>query len=590
LKKIYLIFLLLVFSGTSLFSQLSKKHYIPPVTGINGQSGPGAQILYISTPSTSNVNYTVRYGGDIGTTAISGTPFATGQVINGDPEQVPIANVPLDNSTQWSELFVNPNETEVILNKGFVIEADSEIYVSYRFYSVNDYQAGALVSKGISALGTRFRSGMLQNQSESSGHLGYISVMATENNTTVDFDLQDGVQTTGGQNDHSVTLNKFQSYFIINTDNLNSLIGSLVTSDKPIAVNVGAFGSFSSEGGQDYGMDQIVDATLVGSEYIFLKGIASNTIESVLIVADQDNTTINVNGDFYDNLVNSGDYLILKGDKFNGDGNLYVSTNNSEDKLFAFQGTGKDYNNNAPAANQAMYFVPPLNCATKGDVDEIPFINEVAGKTFQDQATVTFITKDTATILVNGSDVLGAPYNASPRQVDGNSDYVTYKVENLSGNIKVESDDELYVAYVNSSGAATTAGFYSGFTIPPTVELDAELKTLGSCLNKDGTSNIEFQASNFTQFDEIKWMKRDGENLIETGEVGEFFTPIEEGIFVLKGILACNNKEYLSPEIVVSICPDDSDNDGIIDNIDLDLDNDGILNSVESNGEIKFDF
>ena len=40
----------------------------------------------------------------------------------------------------------------------------------------------------------------------------------------------------------------------------------------------------------------------------------------------------------------------------------------------------------------------------------------------------------------------------------------------------------------------------------------------------------------------------------------------------------------------VSICPDDSDNDGIIDNIDLDLDNDGILNSVESNGEIKFDF
>ena len=589
LKKIYLIFLLSFFSVTSLFSQLSKKHYIPPVTGVNGGSGPGSQILYISTPSTSKVNYTVRYGGDIGTTATSGTPFATGQVINGDPKEVLIANDPADNTVQWSEIFVNPSQTEVVSDKGFVIEADSEIYVSYRFYSVNEYQAGALVSKGISALGTRFRSGMLQNQSVSSGHLGFISVMATENNTTVDFDLQDGVQTTGGQNDHSVTLNKFQSYFITNTDNLNSLIGSLVTSDKPIAVNVGAFGSFSSGGGQDYGMDQIVDATLVGSEYIFLKGIASNTIESVLIVADQDNTTINVNGEFHDNLVNSGDYLILKGDKFNGDGNLYVSTDNSEDKLFAYQGTGKDYGGTAPAANQAMYFVPPLNCATKGDVDEIPFINEVAGKIFEDQATVTFITKNDATILVNGSDVSGAPYNASSRQVDGNSDYVTYKVENLSGNIKVESDDELYVAYVNSSGAATTAGFYSGFTIPPTVELDAQLKTLGSCLNKDGTSNIELQASNFTQFDEIKWMKKDGGSLIETGEIGEYFTPTEEGVYILKGILACNNKEYLSPEIVVSICPDDTDNDGIIDNIDLDLDNDGILNSIESNGEIIFD-
>ena len=332
MKKIYLIFLLLLLSGTSLFSQLSKKHYIPPVTGANSTSGPGSQILYISTPSTSKVNYTVRYGGDIGTTATSGTPFATGQVINGDPEQVLIANDPADNTVQWSEIFVNPSQTEVVLDKGFVIEADSEIYVSYRFYSVNEYQAGALVSKGISALGTRFRSGMLQNQSAASGHLGFISVMATENNTIVEFDLQDGVQTTGGQNDHSVTLNKFQSYFITNSDNLNSIIGSLVTSDKPIAVNVGAFGSFSPANGQDYGMDQIVDATLVGSEYIFLKGIASNTIETVLIVADQDNTTINVNGVFYDNLVNAGDYLILKGDQFNGDGNLYVSTENSDDK------------------------------------------------------------------------------------------------------------------------------------------------------------------------------------------------------------------------------------------------------------------
>jgi adenine-specific DNA methylase len=105
---------------------------------------------------------------------------------------------------------------------------------------------------------------------------------------------------------------------------------------------------------------------------------------------------------------------------------------------------------------------------------------------------------------------------------------VTYKVENLNGNIKVEGDDELYVAYVNSDNAATTAGFYSGFTIPPTVELDAELKTLGSCLNKDGTSNIELQASNFTQFDEIKWMKKDGDSLIETGEIGEYFTPTEK--------------------------------------------------------------
>ena len=99
-----------------------------------------------------------------------------------------------------------------------------------------------------------------------------------------------------------------------------------------------------SSGGQDYGMDQIVDASLVGSEYIFIEGIADNEIETVLIVADQDNTTVNVNGSFYDNLINSGDFLIIKGDKFNWRWKpLRVNTDDPNDKLFAFQGTGRRY-------------------------------------------------------------------------------------------------------------------------------------------------------------------------------------------------------------------------------------------------------
>ena len=598
LIKKYLFFLLFLLSTSSIFSQLSKTHYIPPVTGVGGGSGADAQTLYISTPSASPVNFTVRYAGVEGATATSGKVFQSDQVDNTNPYEVVIAGG--INNVNYSEIFVNSSEVEIPLNKGLIVEADSEIYVSYRFISGNKNQAAAIVSKGTSALGTRFRAGMLlNNTSSSNGHIGFISVMATENNTTIDFDLPDARITTNGTGDHSVTIDKFQSYIIANTSSTYSLIGSLISSDKPIVVNTGAFGTFDvSSGGQDYGMDQIVDASLVGSEYIFIEGIADNEIETVLIVADQDNTTVNVNGTFYDNLINAGDFLIIKGDKFNGDGNLYVNTDDPNDKLFAFQGTGRNYIIGGAfpdlykGANQGMYFVPPLNCATRGDVDNIPRINEVSGETFNEQATVTFITKDGATILVNGSDVTGPPYNASSRQVDGNSDYVTYKVESLSGNIKVEGNDELYVAYVNSDGAATTAGFYSGFTIPPTVDLDADLKTLGSCLNKDGTSNVVFEASNFSQFDSIEWLKKDasGNFVAIPGETGQFYTPTDEGDYKLKGILACNNAEYFSPEISVSICPDDFDKDGVIDNIDLDLDNDGILNSNESDGDVTFDF
>ena len=39
----------------------------------------------------------------------------------------------------------------------------------------------------------------------------------------------------------------------------------------------------------------------------------------------------------------------------------------------------------------------------------------------------------------------------------------------------------------------------------------------------------------------------------------------------------------------MSICPPDFDNDGINDNIDLDIDNDGIYNDVESWGDGIFD-
>ena len=180
------------------------------------------------------------------------------------------------------------------------------------------------------------------------GHIGFISVMATENKQLLDFELPGSVQTTGGKSDHSITLEKFQSYIIANTDDTNSLIGSLITSDKPIVVNTGAFGSFdSSKGGQDYGIDQIAGSTIIGSEYIFIKGIADDPIETVLIIADQDNTNINVNGEPYEDsngdpiILNSGGYVYLKGNKFNSDGNLYVNTNDPNDKLFAYQGTGK---------------------------------------------------------------------------------------------------------------------------------------------------------------------------------------------------------------------------------------------------------
>ena len=88
--------------------------------------------------------------------------------------------------------------------------------------------------------------------------------------------------------------NRGQSYVVAiridkNTNISDGLIGTLISSDKPIVVNTGSSnGSFAEGGSRDYGIDQIVGADKVGNEYIFVKGNGADSFENVLIVANED--------------------------------------------------------------------------------------------------------------------------------------------------------------------------------------------------------------------------------------------------------------------------------------------------------------
>ena len=185
---------------------------------------------------------------------------------------------------------------------------------------------------------------------------------------------------------------------------------------------------------------------------------------------------------------------------------MYVKTSNLDHKLFAFQGTGSVYASGfATADNQGMFFVPPLNCSSKGDVDNIASIDKVGIKTFE--GAVTFITKKNSNILINDQAIGTYSQVTGPLDVIGNENYVTYIVKGLTGNISVKGNDELYVAYFNYEGAATTGGFYSGFATPPEIVYDVELEVLGSCIKQNGESNILLTADNIKNFDSIRWLK-----------------------------------------------------------------------------------
>ena len=549
------------------YSQLSKTHYIPPISSAEfGNANPEDQYIYLSTPRGFDVPFTIKPVGQ------PTTSYITGVVSNTNPISQYLG-------TGFGQLVVPGNLTSLVANKGYIIEADDLIYVSVRLNAGGAAQAGALVSKGLSALGTTFRVGSFTNQNPQDNYQNFVAVMATEDNTTVTFsDLPTGIaiKNYSGSIPITTTLNKGESYIVAtnsfdNVINRDGLIGALVSSDNPIVVNCGsANGSFHNGGGRDYGIDQIVDLSKVGTEYIFVKGGGNNDWENVLIVAHTNNTTISINGAAPITTINAGEYYLIEGNNYNSFGNMYVETSQP---VFAYQGVGANTNE----ANQGMFFVPPLSCETRGNLNNIANIEKIGATVYT--GGITIVTKKGATVTINNT-AISSFSTVGPNDVDGNTNYVTYKVTNLTGNISVQSTDELYCAYFNVNGAATSGSFYSGFPTAPEINFDAAFSTLGICI-----PNIKLEAANMDNFDSIEWFFNDGSGFVPTGVTTLQYTPTVSGTYKLIGLLSCSGLTLESLEVPVSICPDDSDNDGIIDNIDKDNDNDGILNCIESFGD-----
>ncbi|WP_298236794.1 T9SS type B sorting domain-containing protein [uncultured Algibacter sp.] len=528
--------------------------------------------MYLSTPNNANVPYTIIPVGQ------PSTSYITGTVSNSNPVEINL-------DSGYGQLFVSPSQTSVVRNNsGYIIEAEAPIYVSIRMNAGNSgNQAGAVVSKGTSALGNNFRIGTFTNENPQNNYLSFISVMASEDNTQVTFDdLPADLVVEGyfGSFPFTINLNEGESYTIacnssIQTPaNRDGLIGSLVTSDKGIVVNCGsANGSFHNGNGRDYGIDQIAGLSKTGREYIFVKGGGDNEWENVLIVAHSDNTTININGNSVVATINAGDYHLIEGDQYNALGNMYVET--SED-VFAYQGLGS-----ISEARQGMFFVPPLSCETRGNIDNIPIIDFIGSTPYTENSGVSIVTKVGAIVTVNSS-VTGAVNIGSPSIVDGNTDYETYRITGLRGNISVQGNDELYVAYFNVNGFATSGGFYSGFPSNPEINFDLQFATLGNCI-----PNVTLEAANAQNFDSFKWLFNDGSGFVDLMISSPLITPSQPGKYKLIGIISCTGEELESKEIPVSICPDDYDNDGIIDNLDIDNDNDGITSCRESRGDVN---
>lgn len=567
MKKTLLI--LFTLFSISCFSQFSKTHYIPPLTCSTNLAGD--HYLYISTPSTTDVNFKIiENGGSI----------ITGVVKNATPYIYSIGQ------GQNTQLFTPKTSIGIVTNKGYIVEAEDLIYVSVRvnagFSSQNNSynHAGGLVSKGNSALGKEFRLGAMLNPVYDQSVLNFASILSTENNTKITISnipigsvLSNGTIITGPI---TVTLGKNESYVLAlenynNTvSNSSTMIGALVESDKPVVVNSGSFAgsNSSSTNGRDVGFDQIVPTEKTGKEYIFVKGYGTDEIERVLLVAHNPQTSIYLNGNptAFATLINAGDYVAIDGSQFSN-GNLYVTTS---ENVFAYQSIGGSSTTGNPPANQNLFFVPPLNCATPNIVDNIPFIESIGNTLYN--GGLNIVTEAGATVTINN-----IPISSPPEAVTGNTNYVRYTVFNQMGNVAVKSTRQVYVSYFGTNGAATYGGYYSGFDTKPEIVTDKITVSNSACI-----PNVVLKISTLSSYDTFQWYFNDNPII---GANSNSYTPTQPGYYQVKGsIVGCpNTVPIFSDKIPVSDCPLDSDNDGTNNNIDIDLDNDGIINNLEAN-------
>lgn len=273
MKNLYI--LLTVFAFFTSNAQLSNKHWLPPLHSRDA-TAISDQYIYMSTNETVPFQVTATDGNGV---PYAGSPFT---ISAASPASFTVG------TGQPTKMFLNLSDVNTVVSgKGVMLQGTKDFYVSFRMRHMA--HAETIISKGKPGIGTSFRLGCTINEIVDNRKNFVSSVMATENNTTVTLsNYNTGVVFSSGtgnitDDSQTYTLNAgqcivFSGYSNV-TANLDGIIGGLITSDKPVAVNTGNVlgGNTNTQG--DITLDQIVSASQIGTDYIFIEGNGISTME-----------------------------------------------------------------------------------------------------------------------------------------------------------------------------------------------------------------------------------------------------------------------------------------------------------------------
>lgn len=448
-------FLCLLFNA-----QLDTDHWFAPMAAKAGSNNLEGY-LYLSTNEATPFDVQIFN---------NNTLYTTVQVSKGNPAQVIIPNYFLITTNQ-SDLFT-PN------SMGMYVKGTKKFFANYRFSLQN--HAEIITSKGLAGLGTTFYAGTVPVTGAATYVNSTIGITATEDNTSVVVSgYNPGVVFSDGSSSPNKTfvLNKGQSYILdaTSTDsgyNLDGLVGAKIESTKPISVTNGNFNGIYTDfnfTNNDVLMDQAVPVDRLGKDFVLVKGngTATSGMETALIIATENNTQLTFNGIASGVTLNAGQYFRVPSLNYINQGagnyNMGISANKN---IYVYQLlAGVSGSNGANEyATGGMNFIPPLSCFMPNKVDEIGFINKIGNQTFTTRLNI--ITQTGATVTLNGNSIAAAN---GPYSVNGNPNWVTYTIPNVTGTVTVNSTKSVTAGIAAGSGAVGYGGYFAGFSSVPVI-------------------------------------------------------------------------------------------------------------------------
>lgn len=202
------------------------------------------------------------------------------------------------NLLNWIDMIENkPNNT--ILNYGFKITSTAQITAYYEVTPTCQCNPDIMALKGKNALGTSF---IVPGQTFYNNDANYnpradakFDIVATQDNTTITVIPSNNIFGHTAGTPFTITLNEGQTFSGVSISQLGGfkIVGSIITSDKPIAITY-SDDSVAFNNCRDILSDQIIPTSIIGKDYIAVRGFLQN-MDRVFVTASANNTEVFLN-------------------------------------------------------------------------------------------------------------------------------------------------------------------------------------------------------------------------------------------------------------------------------------------------------